>query len=227
MLMLKLILNFSFHGHTCLNSNRDVKQHHGRTLNEKLNDTQKMTSNIMECGYKVIELWECEWDRYCMSHHIKNKYSYPTEHVYRMTEMDILNFVKKEKIFGAIECYIYVPDNLKDYFSEMPPIFINTTVTYDDIGDYMKAYLTETGQVFKERKYLIGSMYVEKILLITPLIKWYLEKGLMISKIHQLIEFRGSKCFKDFVNSVTSDRRRGDADCSLKAPADTSKLVGN
>ncbi len=36
-------------------------------------------------------------------------------------------------------------------------------------------------------KKLIGSMFGEKILLYTPLLKWYLEHGLIISKFYDAI----------------------------------------
>ena len=39
------------------------------------------------------------------------------------------------------------------------------------------------------RRSLIGSMKGEKILLATPLLKWYLEHGLEVTKVHQVIEF--------------------------------------
>ena len=39
------------------------------------------------------------------------------------------------------------------------------------------------------RRSLIGSMKGEKILLATPLVKWYLEHGLEVTKLHQVIEF--------------------------------------
>ena len=56
---------------------------------------------------------------------------------------------------------------------------------------------------------------------------WYINHGLVITKVHQLIEFNPSSCFKAFADRVSNDRRAGDRDPSLKAIADTSKLIGN
>jgi hypothetical protein len=44
----------------------------------------------------------------------------------------------------------------------------------------MKAYAEEKGIMSQPRKSLVGSMYGEKIMIITPLLKWYLIKGLVV-----------------------------------------------
>ena len=56
---------------------------------------------------------------------------------------------------------------------------------------------------------------------------WYLEHGLEVTRVYQVIEFDPSRCFKKFTENITNDRRAGDRDPSLKAIADTSKLIGN
>lgn len=108
----------------------------------------------------------------------------------------------------------------------MPPVFKNTTVTVDNIGDYMRSFLQQTDKTFKDTRYLIGSMFGEKILIITPLLRWYTSHGLIVTKIHQVIEFQPRQCFRGFVEGVTNDRRAGDRDPNLRAIADTSKLIG-
>jgi hypothetical protein len=55
--------------------------------------------------------------------------------------------------------------------AEMPPVFENIHVSRDDIGDHMKAYAEERGIMNQKRKCLIGSIYGEKIMVISPLLK--------------------------------------------------------
>ena len=66
-----------------------------------------------------------------------------------------------------------------------------------------------------------------KILLITPLLRWYIEHGLLVTKINQFIEFCPKRAFSPYEESVTNDKRAGDRDPAYKALADTSKLIGN
>ena len=137
-----------------------------------------------------------------------------------------MDHVKNGEIFGAVEVDIQVPDSLKPYFQEMPPVFKNTTVSHDDIGDFMRGYLDSQDKTFKDTRYLIGSMWGKNILLITPLLKWYIEHGLVVTKVHEVIEFSPKRCFQEFVDQISSDRRSGDSDPNLKTIAETSKLLG-
>jgi hypothetical protein len=91
----------------------------------------------------------------------------------------------------------------------MTPLFKNATISADDIGEYMSQVLEENGEAFKERRNLIGSMFANKILLITPLLKWYLDNGLAVTKLHQFVQFNPLPCFQKFADNVSDDRRAG------------------
>ena len=77
-----------------------------------------------------------------------------------------------------------MPDHLKQKFSEMCPIFKNTDISHDDIGEFMKAYAEEHNIMIQPCHSLIRSLKGEKILLTTPLLKWYLEHGLQVTKVN-------------------------------------------
>ena len=63
---------------------------------------------------------------------------------------------------------------------------------------------------------LISSYFGEKILLTTPLAKWYLDHGLEITKIYEFIEYTPEKPFEKFALDVSDGRRAGDFDSSKK-----------
>ena len=62
----------------------------------------------------------------------------------------------------------------------------------------MKAYAEEHNIMAQPRRSLIRSMKGENMLLATPLLKWYLEHGLEVTKVHQVIEFTPEPCLKPF-----------------------------
>ena len=99
-----------------------------------------------------------------------------------------------------------VPEHMKDYFSEMTPIFKNTKVCQDDIGEAMKKYSEQNKLMSQPRRTLIGSYYGEKILLATPLLQWYLEHGLVVTKIYQVVHYWPEDCFKKFGEEVSQAR---------------------
>ena len=105
----------------------------------------------------------------------------------------------------------------------MCPIFKNTEISRDDVGEFVKAYAEESNIMHRTRRSMMG----EKILLATPLLKWYLEHGLEVTRVYQVIEYTPKPCFKTFGDAVSNARRAGDADPSKAIIADTMKLVGN
>ena len=109
----------------------------------------------------------------------------------------------------------------------MPPIFKNVSLDRAHLSDHMQQFAETEGYLKRPQRYLIGSMYGMKILLLTELLKWYLEQGLVVDKIYQVIDFEKAPILKPFRESVTDARRVGDTDVAQKLLASTAKLVGN
>ena len=124
-------------------------------------------------------------------------------------------------------CDIETPEELKPKFEEFCPFFKNTTVSRDDIGEHMREY-AERNNVFKKPcRMLIGSYFGKEILLITPLVKSYLDHGLKVTKVYEFIEYYPSKCFEKFGLNLSEARRAGDSDPSKAVLAESQKLHGN
>ena len=70
-------------------------------------------------------------------------------------------------------------------------------------------------------------MKAEKILLYSPLLKWYLNHGLQVTKIYKYISYTPGRPFKWFPEEVSSARRAADNDKNKKQLGDTAKLKGN
>ena len=126
-----------------------------------------------------------------------------------------------------MECDIEVPDHLKDYFSEMAPIFKNTEVSLKDIGQHMQDYAKEHNIQDIPHRLLIGSYSGKKIGLSTPLLRWYLNHGLVITHIYTVVEYIPNAVFNSFMTQVTQARLDGDHDNDKVLIAETMKLIGN
>ena len=213
-------------------SNLDEKM-----LEQRLLRTQARAETLRSLGHAVFEIFECEWNtKRRFDDHVKTYfYQKQSPHFFLgMTTSDIIALVKNDSIFAAIECDISVQDTWPrgditpyDYFSEMSPIFKTCNVSMDLIGDHMQKFMLDNGISNCDRRTLIGGMKAEKILLATPLLKWYIEHGMVVSDVHTVIEFTPKQCFKKFVDNVAFDRREADAGRKPKLQADTSKLIGN
>ena len=96
--------------------------------------------------------------------------------------------VLKVKVFGFAQVDIEVPNEVYDKLSEMAPLFVVQEIPDRDIPEEMKIYQEKTyRKTVKGTKKLLGVMKAKKILFNTPLIKWYLQHGLRLTAVHQLV----------------------------------------
>ena len=102
------------------------------TWNKTIEKSEKLKSLV----YKVVSITSCQWLKQPESKKIYTRERNPTPR----TMTDILKDIKTDKIFGCVKCSLHVPDELKSKFSEFPPIFKNTEITLNDVGEHMRAY---------------------------------------------------------------------------------------
>ena len=141
---------------------------------------------------------------------------------------ELIQNVLNDKLFGFFQVDIEVPEQLLDKFSEFSPLFILSEVPEDQIPQHMHAYKINTGRKkIKNNKKLLGVMKAEKILLYSPLLKWYLNHGLQVTKIHKYISYTSGRPFKWFPEEVSGARRAADQDKNKSQLGDTAKLKGN
>ena len=141
---------------------------------------------------------------------------------------EIIQNVLNDKLFGFFQVDIEVPEQLLDKFSEFSPLFILSEVPEDQIPQHMHAYKINTGRKkIKNNKKLLGVMKAEKILLYSPLLKWYLNHGLQVKKIRKYISYTSGRPFKWFPEEVSAARRAADHAKNKRQLGDTAKLKGN
>ena len=183
---------------------------------------------IQEKGFKVNEMWECEWWRLykttkTVEQHIREHFPYRRS----LAAEQLLEEIKEGKFFGYVQCYIEVPENLRPNFANFPPIFKNTLVSKSDIGDLLKNYAEEERLLSQPRKMLISGFTIQNGTLITPLLLFYLQLGLVCTKIHRFVEYTPKKCLNSFVQSAVDARRQGDENPNSSVVAETMKLLAN
>ena len=144
-----------------------------------------------------------------------------------LSDEQLLQQIIEGRLFGYVQCDIEVPEHLRDYFSNFPPIFKNTLVSRDDIGDLMKEYAEKEGIMAQPRRMLISSFILTNGTIITPLLLFYLKLGLVCKKIHRYVQYTPRKCFNNFVQSAVDARRQGDENPDSSVLAETMKLLAN
>ena len=203
----------------------------GKTYGYWYEKTLQNITYLEEIGYSPIAQWGCQWVQE-KRHNPEieaylNKVFPGRQHKGKLkTETQLLDEVRNGSLFGAVEVDLHVPDELKPKFEEMTPIFKNAEISVQHIGPHMKAFAEEHECMPRPRRSLIGSYKAENILLATPLLQFYLEQGLVVTKVHQAIEWCSRPCFRGFGDFVSNARRDGDRGGS-QVVAETAKTVGN
>ena len=208
---------------------------------KRLQSTLLRHSYLESKGYKVESIWECEYkkiracDSSCKDYSILPNYT--KSHPGSISTSKILTDVQSGEMFGMLEVDIHVPNEWKpgyekevspyEYFKEMSPIFCTTDINMNDIGEHMLDHVSSFNLPLGNRRLLVGGMKARKILLATPLLKWYLDEGLEVTRIYQTVEFNSLSCFSSFVEEVSAARRLGDISENMQPFGETMKLIGN
>ena len=144
-----------------------------------------------------------------------------------MSEEQLLQGIMDGRLFGYVHCDIEVPEHLRSYFANFPPIFKNTGVSREDIGTLMKDYAEKENIMPQPRRMLISSFILTNGTIITHLLLFYLQLGLVCQKIHRFVQYTPRKCSGNFVQSAVDARRQGDENPNSSVVAETMKLLAN
>ena len=122
--------------------------------------------DIQDKGYTIEIIWGKDWQalltqRPEIKDYLAQHRTYTHFKKY-LTQDQIIQYIKDGHLFGFIECDIEVLEHLKDYFSEMTPIFKNHDVSLDDIGEFMQNYAKERSIKDVPCHLLIGSYFGKK-----------------------------------------------------------------
>ena len=69
---------------------------------------------------------------------------------------------KERKILRCVQCDTEVPENLRENVAYFPSIFEITSVSDNDIGDFMRKYAEEGRKMSQPRKKLLSSYTSQK-----------------------------------------------------------------
>ena len=141
--------------------------------------------------------------------------------------LELTQNLKQGSWFGFAEVDIEIPARLRPKFEEMSPFFYNKAVPAEAVPEHMIKYLTDTGRNRGNGRKLVGALSGQRILLYAPLLKWYIDHGVEITKVHRTIDYKPKKIFPWFVNEVTEARRTGDKEKDKALLGDIFKLLGN
>ena len=110
---------------------------------------------LLESGFKVCEIWECDWWK-TVKKNVDGAGDYmKTIHPYKkpISENKLIEDIKSGLRFGVVDCSIEVPESLREKFSAIPPNFKNCEVSLEDIGPHMKDFAHKQNLLKKRKEF--------------------------------------------------------------------------
>ena len=144
-----------------------------------------------------------------------------------MRQHQLFDKIKSGAKFGQSQCDIKVPEHLREKFVNFPPICKNTNDGRDDIGPILQESSERKGLLSQTRRMLNSSFEMINGTVITPLLLFYLDVGLVGRKNYRFFEYTLVKRFNNSVQSAVNDRRQRDENPNSSVVAKTMKLIAN
>ena len=146
------------------------------------------------------------------------------------TESSLLQAIKDESVFGFVLCSVRTPDHVIKRFTDasflFPPVITRTVITEDLVSPFMQQRMTEQERKLSNRETLIQTYNADEVLLMTPLVKFYLDNEMEISNITEFIQYIPGRGLAPFVEKVVSMRVAATNEKD-DAKQLTAKLFGN
>jgi hypothetical protein len=98
---------------------------------EKIIRNQKVCKKVVDFDANALYLWAIGQDMLCGDHEIVDAYP------------GLVNDILSGLFYGVVECNVQVPEQLNDYFAEMPPIFKHSDISYENVSEDTKAQVKE------------------------------------------------------------------------------------
>ena len=136
----------------------------------------------------------------------------------------ILQAIHEDRVFGLAQVDTHTPEDLKDKFRDLPPIFKSALLSKEDAGPHMARFCETDGLVSQPRMSLISSYFAHRVLIPTPLLQWYLLIGLMVMQ-YILMQYDRHRCFQALAENCAQKWWDARQDPSQALARESAKLL--
>lgn len=86
-------------------------------MSELRAETEANSRYIVDQGYKLVQIYECEWLRMkrtnlAVHQFLTSKYNRYMDNYWNPNQKQIMSVIQENYLFGAVKCDIRVPDHL-------------------------------------------------------------------------------------------------------------------
>jgi hypothetical protein len=142
------------------------------------------------------------------------------------TDFDYVKHFDADGFYGAIvECDLQYPESLHDLHNNYPLAPESRTIKKDELSPYQLDQLEVHKEGHNEAlQKLVPNLYdKKKYVCHIKNLQYYLSKGLVLTKVHRVLEFRQSEWLKPYIDFNTTERTKSKNDFEK----DLYKLMNN
>lgn len=176
-------------------------------------DYDKKRLNALKPHGRIIAIRECQWKQIKLGITKRSPYSkfYYTSII---TPKMILDAVKGQTFFGLLEVDISTPEWLQSECNKInfATIFNKIAPSREMLSSAMQSRCDKYTVKFPLNRQLTLVYSADNYLITSDMLKYYLDLGLQVSKVHYCIEYQKHKPLKKFVElgNLTTDKRHWD-----------------
>ena len=137
----------------------------------------------------------------------------------------ILQAIHEDRVFGLAQVDIHTPEDLKDKFRDLPPIFKSAMLSREDAAPHMARFRETAGLVSRPWMSLINSYFARQMLIPTPLLRRYLLNGLVVTQLYIFMQYDRRRCFQALAANCTQKRRDAHQDPLQALAGESVKLL--
>jgi hypothetical protein len=110
-----------------------------------------------------------------------------------------------------LEVDLSFPKHLHKYFSDLPPIMVHKTIEEKDLSEHTKELLLSQNRKFTPDVKLVATLEdVKNYSIHFNLLKFLLQKGVELVKVHYVFSFKQEVVFKNFIERMAEERKQCD-----------------
>jgi len=126
----------------------------------------------------------------------------------QMLNFDVMKISDKSDIGYFLEVDLDYPKSLHDMHSDYPLAAENIEVSEEMLSEYQKQLLKRLGIKYRPVKKLIPNLFDKKNYVVHyKLLKFFLSQGLILKKVHRILEFHQKPWLKSYIEFNTEKRK--------------------
>jgi hypothetical protein len=176
-----------------------------------------------------VEICSCQWNRMKKADRELREFCkqlIPVPKRFPLNHLGLLAAVESGDFFGLLEVQISVPEAMVERYQVFPPFFCHYDISLDMLSEKMQSVGRKNGKRNPGGR-LVSALEADRFVVISPLLQFYLQRGFVVHRIYQAIQFTPRNAFLRFGEEIHKLRCAAASDPDLKIKAETIKLAGN